>query len=224
MTLGSPRVHRRVTASTNADARALAITGAPHGTLVSAGEQTAGRGREGRRWHAPPGSALLCSLVLRDAPALLSLRAGVAVAEAIGPAAALKWPNDVLLAERKVSGILVEARPQDRWAVVGIGVNVAVELESLPLELRAGAGTLGLPRAAIEPTLAAVLAALERWLAAAQGEVLDAWRGRDALREREVSWAGGAGTAEGIDEHGRLVVRSSAGRQALDSGEVHLGR
>jgi BirA family biotin operon repressor/biotin-[acetyl-CoA-carboxylase] ligase len=83
MKLGSPRVHHRRVGSTNVEARTLAHAGAPHGTLVTAGEQTAGRGREGRRWLAPAGSALLCSLVLRDAPPLVSLRAGVAVAEVL---------------------------------------------------------------------------------------------------------------------------------------------
>ncbi len=84
MTLGRPRVHLRVCASTNARARELAAAGAPHGTLVTADEQTAGRGRQGRTWSAPPGQALLLSLVLRDYDELLSLRAGLAVADAAG--------------------------------------------------------------------------------------------------------------------------------------------
>jgi BirA family biotin operon repressor/biotin-[acetyl-CoA-carboxylase] ligase len=164
MSLGRPRVHHRRTGSTNDEARTLALGGAPHGALVTASEQIAGRGRDGRRWAAPPGSALLCSLVLRDPPELLSLRAGVAVAEALDERARLKWPNDVLIDGRKVAGILVEARPRERWAVLGIGVNVAVELAQLPSELHASAGTLGLGRSAIEPLLGAVLSALERRL------------------------------------------------------------
>jgi BirA family biotin operon repressor/biotin-[acetyl-CoA-carboxylase] ligase len=223
MTLGTPRVHRRVTGSTSVDARELASAGAPHGTLVTAGEQRDGRGRQGRSWVAPAGSALLFSLVLRDPPALLPLRAGVAVAELAGPAAALKWPNDVLLARRKVSGILIEGRPQEGWAVLGIGVNVAVTLDELPVELRDTAGTLGLARDAIEPALARVLELLERWLAAGEAETLEAWRARDALLGAPVTWNGGSGVADGVDAGGRLLVRLADGSErALDAGEVHL--
>jgi len=222
VSLGAPRVHRRVSGSTNDDARALALAGAPHGTLVSAGAQTAGRGRSGRRWEAPPGSALLCSLVLRDAPALLSLRAGVAVAETAGERARLKWPNDVQLEGRKVAGILVEARPRERWAVLGIGVNVAVELELLPPELRASAGSLGLDAGAIEPWLERLLGALERALASPPAALLAAWRERDALLGRPVAWEGGAGTARGVDDAGRLLVDTPTGQRALDAGEVRL--
>jgi BirA family biotin operon repressor/biotin-[acetyl-CoA-carboxylase] ligase len=221
--LGTPRIHRASTASTNVDARALALAGAPHGTLVTAGEQHDGRGRQGRRWHAPPGSALLCSLVLRDPPPLLPIAAAVAVAELIGPDATVKWPNDVLVAGRKVSGILAEGRPQENWAVLGIGVNVALRLEQLPAELRESAGTLGLHAAAIEPTLARLLELLSLWLERPATEVLAAWRTRDALLGAELQWREGAGTGAGIDERGRLLVRLADGReQALDAGEVHL--
>ena len=141
--LGRPRLHLRATVSTNDRARALAATGAPHGTLVTAGEQSAGRGRQGRTWAAPPGQALLCSLLLRDYDALLPLRAGLAVADLAGDAARVKWPNDVLLEGRKLAGILVEARPRDGWAVLGIGVNAAVDLAALPPDVRDRAATLG---------------------------------------------------------------------------------
>ena len=127
--LGRPRLHLRETTSTNDRARALAAAGAPHGTLVTAAAQTAGRGRQGRTWSAPPGRALLLSLVLRSPDRMLPLAAAVAVADAAGPDAAIKWPNDVLLDGRKVAGILAEARPQDGWAVLGIGLNVAVRLD-----------------------------------------------------------------------------------------------
>lgn len=224
MSLGTPRVHRARTGSTNDDARALALARAPHGTLVTAAQQTAGRGREGRRWEAPPGSALLCSLVLRDPPTLTSLRAGVAVADALGESARLKWPNDVLLDGRKVAGVLVEARPQERWAVVGIGVNAAVELAQLPPELRESAGTLGLERSAIEPLLDSLLTALEHRLDEPVQRTLEAWRSRDALLGLTVTWSGGEGIARGIDERGRLLVEASGAVQALDAGEVHLLR
>ncbi len=96
-TIGHPRLHLRRTDSTNERARALAIEGAPHGTLVTAAEQTAGRGRQGRSLGGTAGSALLCSLVLRDPPPLLSLLAGVAVCDAVGARALVKWPNDIVV-------------------------------------------------------------------------------------------------------------------------------
>ena len=221
--LGTPRVHRRVTGSTSADARALAAAGAPHGTLVTAGAQRDGRGRQGRRWHTPPERALLCSLVLRDPPALLPIAAAVAVAELAGPGAVLKWPNDVQLEGRKVAGILIEGRPQEDWAVLGIGVNVAVDVAELPPELRESAGTLGLAPDALEPALERLLALLEAWLAAPGAQIVDAWRERDALLGQAIEWNGGRGTARGIDERGRLrVLREDGRHELLGAGEVHL--
>jgi BirA family biotin operon repressor/biotin-[acetyl-CoA-carboxylase] ligase len=222
--LGTPRLHLRATTSTNDRARALAAAGAPHGTLVTAASQTAGRGRQGRTWSAPPGRSLLMSLVLRSPDRMLPLAAAVAVAEAAGPDAAIKWPNDVLLGGRKLAGILAEARPQDGWAVLGIGVNVAVRMEDLPDDLRPTAATLGLEPRDVETVLGRVLAALERSLALDRAALLDAWRARDALLGHPVSWAGGSGVAAGIDGDGRLVVDlEHGGRTALESGEVHLG-
>lgn len=228
--LGRPRLHLRSVDSTNLRARALAAAGAPHGTLVTAAEQMAGRGRQGRGWTAPAGRALLMSLVLREWPRLLPLAAAVAVAETVGEPAAIKWPNDVLTtgfaggpADRKVAGILAEGRPQEGWMVLGVGLNVAVRREDLPPQLRETAATMGLEPAAVEPTLGRLLARLESWLAAAERDVLAAWRGRDALAGRAVAWAGGAGTAAGVDGDGRLVVERPGGeRTALDAGEVHL--
>jgi BirA family transcriptional regulator, biotin operon repressor / biotin---[acetyl-CoA-carboxylase] ligase len=223
--LGRPRLHLRVTTSTNDRARDLAQAGTPHGTLVTAGEQSAGRGRQGRTWSAPAGSALLMSLVLRDAPSLLPLAAGLAVAEVVGPTARVKWPNDVLLDRRKVAGILAEARPQEGWAVLGIGLNVALRIEDLPPELHESAGTLGLAPADLEPTLARLLDALDRDLALDAAALLAGYRDRDALRGRDVEWAAGSGRAAGIDGEGRLVVElAGGGRTALSAGEVHLAR
>ncbi len=251
--LGRPRVHLRRTDSTNERARALARAGAPHGTLITAAEQTAGRGRQGRGWVAPAGSALLCSLVLRDPPPLLSLTAGVAVCDATGARARVKWPNDVVIEDpgpipqcssgpsaptgaarsptgqpsgprlAKLAGILVEGRPQEGWAVLGIGINVAVRIEDLPVELRARAASLELAPNAIEATLERVIEALRRRLTEPAERVLNAWRARDALRGREVSWAQGHGRADGIDDAGCLVVRLADGTSTvLDAGEVHL--
>jgi BirA family transcriptional regulator, biotin operon repressor / biotin---[acetyl-CoA-carboxylase] ligase len=223
--VGMPRAHFRTVDSTNEQAKALALDGAPHGTLVTADEQTAGRGRQGRTWTAPPGRALLLSLVLRVAqPALVPLAAGVAAAETVGDHARIKWPNDVLVEGHKVAGILVEGRPQEGWAVLGIGLNVAIRPDDFPPELRDSAGTLGREPTELEPTLHRLLEALERWLEADQDTVIAAWRARDALEGRRIEWAEGAGKAVGIDGAGRLLVGTSSGTVALDAGEVHLKR
>jgi BirA family biotin operon repressor/biotin-[acetyl-CoA-carboxylase] ligase len=233
--IGSPHVHHRVTDSTNARARALAAEGAPHGTIVTAGSQTEGRGRQGRTWTAAPGDALLFSALVRGVgrdAALLPLAAALAVSdacEALVPAGArIKWPNDVWLGEphgRKVAGILLEGRPQEGWAVVGIGLNVRTR--EFPSELRQSATSLALhgATAGVDDALDALLPALARWVAARPAEVLDAWRSRDALRGRRVRWAGGSGIAAGISESGALVVETADGaRVELDAGEVHLQR
>jgi BirA family biotin operon repressor/biotin-[acetyl-CoA-carboxylase] ligase len=162
------------------------------------------------------------SVLLRDWPRLLPLVAAVAVAEVAGDRAAIKWPNDVQLGGRKVAGILVEGRPQEGWMVLGIGLNVAVEPDDLPEELRETAATMGRSAADVEPVLAEVLDRLTSWLSTPHEDVLQAFRARDALFERDVAWTGGVGVAEGIDADGRLLVRTSAGVRALDAGEVHL--
>jgi len=232
--LGRPRIHLRSTDSTNDRARELALAGAPHGTLVTAGEQTAGRGRQGRRWSAPAGSALLMSLLLREPPALLPLIAALAVSDTAGEHAQIKWPNDVVFMRfgesgaepgtlAKVAGILAEGRPQEGWAVLGIGLNVAVRLEDLPAELHGTAATLGREPREVEPTLQELLVALQRRLAEPAEQTLDAWRARDALRGRTIFWSAGEGRAEGVDGAGRLVVAlAGGGRTTLDAGEVHL--
>jgi len=222
--LGRPRLHLRETTSTNDRARALAVAGAPHGTLVTAGSQSSGRGRQGRTWAAPRGRALLLSLVLRAYDPLLPLRAGLAVADVAGSAALVKWPNDVLLGGRKLAGVLVEARPQDGWAVLGVGINVAVEIAELPPDVRERAATLGRPPDALDTTLAELLAHLERRLDEPAADCLAALRARDALRDRPVRWADGEGTGAGIDDAGALLVRLADGTtRTIDAGEVHLG-
>jgi BirA family biotin operon repressor/biotin-[acetyl-CoA-carboxylase] ligase len=169
------------------------------------------------------------SLLLRSPPRLLPLVAAVAVCDAVGPRAMIKWPNDIVFVGpdrlAKLAGILVEGRPQEGWAVVGIGINVAVEIDTLPADLRESAATLGRSPAEIEPTLGRLLAALAQRLGEAPEETLHAWRERDALKGRRVTWAGGSGTAQGIDGIGRLVIaQAGAGQTALEAGEVHLQR
>jgi BirA family biotin operon repressor/biotin-[acetyl-CoA-carboxylase] ligase len=219
VTLGRPRLHLRAVGSTNERAKALASGGAPHGTAVTADTQTAGRGRQGRGWVTPAGRALALSVVLREADALLPLRAGLAVADLAGDDATVKWPNDVLLGGGKVAGVLAEGRPQEGWWVLGVGVNVALEAAALP----AGAASLGRSPRELEPALAELLAALERRLAETPDDILTALRTRDALLGRPVEWAAGSGTGAGIDAGGGLCVRASdGGITVLEAGEVHL--
>jgi BirA family biotin operon repressor/biotin-[acetyl-CoA-carboxylase] ligase len=224
--LGRPRAHWRVTDSTNERARELAAAGAPHGALVTADEQTAGRGRQGRAWTAPPGDAVLMSLVLRDFRPDLPLAAAVAVCEALpGLDARIKWPNDVWVDGRKLAGILVEGRPQEGWAALGIGLNV--QTENFPDELREIATSIRLAAGEAPPVqrvLDLLLGALGARLEAPAADTLAAWRERDALRGQEVRWADGSGTAAGIDDTGALLVDTGEGRVALDAGEVHLLR
>jgi BirA family biotin operon repressor/biotin-[acetyl-CoA-carboxylase] ligase len=224
--IGLPRVHHRLVDSTNERAKALAGAGAPHGTLVTASEQTAGRGRQGRAWVAAPGAAVLMSVVLRDPRESLPLAAAVAVAEAVPADVLIKWPNDVLLDGRKLAGILVEGRPQQGWAVLGIGLNVSTPAADFPPDLRDIATSLAaaLPHPpGTEAVLDALLGRLEVRLASPLDEVLEEWRRRDALLGSEVRWNGGEGTAAGIDEDGSLLVDTGSGRVALAAGEVHLG-
>jgi BirA family biotin operon repressor/biotin-[acetyl-CoA-carboxylase] ligase len=220
--IGTPRVHLRLTDSTNERAKELAVGGAPHGTLVTADEQTAGRGRQGRVWTAPPRSALLMSLVTRRLTPMLPLAAAVAICEALPDGCEIKWPNDIWLERRKLAGILVEGRPQDGWAVVGIGLNVTTE--AFPAELAETATSLRIAGFELdtETVLAHVLPSLDEWLEAPAGAVLTAWSERDALRGEQVRWADGEGIAAGIDTSGALVVDTDDGRVTLDAGEVHL--
>jgi BirA family biotin operon repressor/biotin-[acetyl-CoA-carboxylase] ligase len=229
--IGSPRIHYRVTDSTNERARELADQGALHGTLVTADEQESGRGRQGRVWSAPPGTAVLMSLILRDLDerhALLPLVAAVAVCEACegaGPVTpAVKWPNDVWIDGKKVSGILIEGRPQAGWAVLGVGVNVTTD--AFPDDLAEIATSLRLAGVETTPAqvLDALLASLNEWLDAPHDAVLAAWRERDALKGERVRWSGGEGVAAGIDDSGALLVETDDGRVTLDAGEVHLLR
>lgn len=225
--LGRPRLHLRSIGSTNARARELAQAGAPHGTAVTADEQTAGRGRQGRGWSTPPGSALALSLVIRDPDPLLSLRAGLAVADLAGAGALVKWPNDVLVDGRKAAGILAESSVADgrfEHVVLGIGANLGEPPPDVP--------SAGAVRADAAELLGGFLSAFVR-----------AYRPRDADFANAVTAAhaavsatlgtsvraaiGGGAVVEGeavsLDERGGLVVRTASGEQVVRFGEVeHL--
>ena len=224
MSLGQPREHHETIGSTNERARELAEEGAAHGTLVTAGEQTAGRGRQGRGWVTPPGVAIAASLVLREYDDLLPLRAGLAVADVAGPRARVKWPNDVWIEGRKVAGILAEAHGKD-WAVLGIGVNVGAR-PGEPSARGGGDRRHARPRPEqVEPTLVELLSALEQRLTEGRDATLAALRDRDALLGQHVRWQDGEGTGAGIDETGALLVNLPDGSTtALSAGEVTLTR
>lgn len=232
---GRTHRHYRVTDSTNARARALVEAGAPGGTVVTAGEQTAGRGRVGRVWTAPEGKALLYSAILRpldERHLLLPLSVPLAVCAAAeelrpGIACQVKWPNDIWLEGRKLAGILIEAKPQDSWAVIGVGLNLSIAPDEFPADLRQPAVSLFSSRAESPPTPSTAAVALNRhldhWVYADHDDVLADWRQRDGLRGREVAWEDGSGVADGIDDRGNLVVVVPSGdRVSLGAGEVQL--
>jgi BirA family biotin operon repressor/biotin-[acetyl-CoA-carboxylase] ligase len=250
--LGGPLLHLAVTTSTNDRARELAREGAPAGTVVVAEEQTAGRGRQGRRWSTPRGTGLTVSVVHRlgdpeppGAAGLLPLASGLAVCDACESVSAvscqLKWPNDVLIEGRKVAGILIEGRSQERWAVIGIGLNVDLPREELSTELQATATSLrietGAPvarDAALEALCSALADRLGQLRSGDFDGILRAFGERDALFGRSVRWSASrgetgqqvvAGKAQGVDGAGRLIVVTDAGeRTILDAGEIHLER
>jgi BirA family biotin operon repressor/biotin-[acetyl-CoA-carboxylase] ligase len=227
-------------ASTSDRLKELARSGAAEWTAVLAERQTGGRGREGRTWESPPGGLYL-SVLLRpsgESGRLVPLAAGVAVAEAVagfGVASELKWPNDVLVAGRKLAGILAEGSSAGagvEWLVLGIGVNVALDPRSLPEVLREAVTSLHAEGAvAAEPVAlaASVLAHLGVWydaLREAPSRVVAAWR------ERSAAWWGSLvdvrsgdavlrGRLVAVDEDGALVIELEGGdRRRLVSGEV----
>jgi BirA family biotin operon repressor/biotin-[acetyl-CoA-carboxylase] ligase len=235
-TIAGPLLGFRSVGSTQDLARALAAGGWPEGTVVVAEHQTAGRGRRGRAWIAPPGAGLLCSVLLR--PALspgrwpeIGLAAACAVADGVeaatGARARLKWPNDVLVDERKVAGVLAEGVVGPRPSVVvGIGVNLESAPGTWAPELAARAASLaqlGYPVAG-EVVLAAVLRQLESYYRALQHEgfapIGRAWR-RRGLLGGPVRAAGVSGVAVDLAPDGALIVEQDDGvRIRLVAGEV----
>jgi BirA family biotin operon repressor/biotin-[acetyl-CoA-carboxylase] ligase len=232
---GTPRRHFRIVDSTNERARELASAGAPGGTIVTASEQTAGRGRRGRQWTAPAGKAVLCSAILSPLDAghaLLPLAVPLAVCDAVESLAPLrcrvKWPNDVWIGDRKLAGVLIEAQPP-AWAVIGIGLNVSIEPDEFPADLRQPATSVG-HGVGTDDALEAVCERLGEWVRAEPQRITAEFERRDALRGRKIGWVGaggesgaGTGVADGIDDRGNLVVISNEGeRLSLGSGEVTL--
>lgn len=232
--------------STNVEAKALALRGAPEGTVVVAEAQTAGRGRLGRRWTSPAGKGLLFSVILRpplpmSEAHLLTLVAAAAAAEAIekhvAAPVAIKWPNDLFIGDRKVGGILMEvAGEQDEvdWVVLGIGLNVNTEFSELPVALRRTATSLKMVNGETvdrSEVLAGLLLSLEsHYKTAARGgfgRALTAFRERDYLLARTISvetrQGPVVGAAAGIDDRGALLVELPERRiRSFHAGDVTL--
>ena len=239
-------VHHLETAPSTQDvARALAERGAPHGTLVVAEEQTAGRGRVGRAYACPRGG-IWCTLLLRGpvAPAvapLVSLAAGAAAARAIqaetGLAPLLKWPNDVQVRGRKVVGILTEVVAEEQavhWFLLGTGVNANVDPAAFPADLRPLATSLAaeLGRPVSRPRLLQrylleLEALYDRLLAGDRTAVLAAWRALPNILGRRVRaslWEGTMeGAAAGLADDGSLLLRTAGGETVrITAGDVRL--
>ncbi|MEV0664419.1 biotin--[acetyl-CoA-carboxylase] ligase [Actinomadura luteofluorescens] len=244
------------TGSTNADLAERAREGAPEGTVLVTESQTAGRGRLGRTWTAPPRSGLTFSMLLRPRVpvarlAWASLLTGVAVATALrrmtawsqegegflgngGDAAVdvrLKWPNDVLVGDRKLAGILAEM--VDGGLVVGVGLNVGLREEELPVPTATSLAIEGAPLSDRAPLLRAILREFGTWYqewTALDGDpetsgLRTAYRDLCATlgREVRVEMPGGerqAGTARDVDGAGRLVVAGPGGDIAVSAGDV----
>ena len=231
--IGEPRLHEPECESTQL---LLLGSGLPEGAVATTDHQTGGRGRLGRTWAEAPGTAVLLSVLLRPpaerrAPEL-TLVAAIAVAlsveDATGLAAQIRWPNDVMLARRKVAGILAELR--DGEVVVGIGLNVNQAREELPADARTPAASLRTvtghehDRAAL---LESVLARLDdgyaAWRSGGLEALYDDLGSRDFLRGRRVRHEGEEAVATMIDRAGRLVLELPTGeRRAVESGEIEL--
>ncbi len=240
LTLGRAASWRDTTTSTNDDALAASKSGAPHGALFGAEQQTRGRGRRASEWVSAPGAGLWFSLLLRPelsaelAPGL-ALCAGLAVREAVAARvtvpALVKWPNDVLAGGRKLAGILVESQVSGSkiaCVIVGIGINVTQSEFPEPIsKIATSLALLAATDSAREPLLADVLShfAAQLEVLANQGMagVAEALRPHDALFGRSLRVESVAGTGAGIDAAGRLLVRSNNGQlRSLASGHIEL--
>lgn len=226
---GEPRIHVEECAST----QLLLDASLPEGAVATAAHQTGGRGRLGRTWEDVPGTALLCSVLLKPLPqrhmSELTLVGGLATAEtvesALGRPARIKWPNDVLVDGRKVAGGLAELR--DGAVVLGIGVNVnqtGAELPSDPRTPAASLRTVDGRRRGLEPLLRELLDALEQayavWLAHGLAGLHPRIAARDFLRGRETNVNGVGGVARGIRADGQLELETPSGTVVVSSGEV----
>jgi len=226
---GRPYLYRETCESTQ-----LLLEGdLPEGATAVCEEQTAGRGRLGRRFEAPARTAILCSVLLRPPPdrrlAELSLVGGIAAADAVeqatGLAAQIKWPNDVMINRVKVAGILAEAR--SGTVTLGIGINVNQTRAELPPGLHDRVGSLRTvdgvrrERARVLTDLLALLeAAYDSWIAGGLDALYGTLGSRDFLRGRRVAVDGTQAVAVGIDRSGRLELEVDGEHRFVESGEV----
>lgn len=242
--IGAEIVHREEVDSTNVLAADLAREGAAEGTVVVAEAQTAGRGRLGRSWASPSHLNAYLSVILRPAVApaeitSLSLVAAIAVAEAIlavtGLRAGIKWPNDVLLGQRKVAGILTEMDAEAdrvRFLVLGIGVNLNATTRDFPSDLRRKASSLRIAarrridRAAFTGALLSALEArYDAFLAGGFAALREVYDGYHCLPGRRVRVEGGGsprGVVRGVAPDGALLVETPEGLVRVSAGEVTL--
>lgn len=237
--LGRIRFFEVVT-STNDIAAEWAAHGAPHFSLVIADEQTAGRGRDQRRWYTPPGTALAFSLILHPSAQTVEVPLGryaalgaLAVQQALydgyGLPALIKWPNDVLVGGAKVGGVLAEAvweGDQPRGVIIGIGVNAAPGAVPLPTETRFPATSVesalgrGLDRWEL---LGRILAALLAWYARLPApDFVEEWERRLAFRGERVRLGETDGVLAGLTAEGFLRLETAGGERAFPAGELHL--
>ena len=233
--------------STNTLAKELAARGAPHGTVLIADHQTAGRGRLGRSFHSPAGSGIYMSVILRPdcAPSELmhlTCAAAVAVCDAVqiscGIRPGIKWTNDLVCGKRKIAGILTElgltSGGQTGYAIIGVGINCAQMESDFPEEIRSVAGSLSsiLGRAVDRASLAAAMAdafyRMDQTLLTGKDAMLEQYR-RDCItvgQQVSVVTADGSvrrGTAKGIDSDGGLLVRfDDNSEETVNSGEVSV--
>ena len=240
VTLGSPISWREQTESTNDDALAAAKSDAPHGALFGAETQARGRGRRGSEWLSSPGAGLWFSLLLRpqlspEATPALALCAGLAVREAaatrVAVAVQVKWPNDVLAGKRKLAGVLVESQvsgPRVSSVIVGIGVNVEQREFPPPLQdIAVSLALLDAQRTHREPLLADILHSFEVYLRLLETEgtagIARELRHHDALFDARLRVEGRQGVGAGIDDQGRLLLRTEQGQiEPILSGHVEL--
>lgn len=209
-------------ASTQDEVRAWALRGEPEGAALCAASQAAGRGRLGRRWEAAPGDALMMSVLLRPKVAarelpLISLAAGVALVDVVGPGVGLKWPNDVLAPDgRKLAGILAEVEwmPSGPAVIVGVGLNVRA---APPLETATCLRACGLERPIAELAAALRDAMVERALLAARDRdaILAAWSARSFTLGRRVRVGEAEGLAVGLAGDGGLRLRPETGPEVV---------
>lgn len=229
------------TESSNDDAKRLAREGAAHGSLVVAREQTKGRGRNGNVWYSPAADNLYLSILLRPGwraagASSFALVVGLLVARAVDAqlgardSSSVKWPNDVLVAGKKIAGVLVEAQLKgDAVASIVVGIGLNVSTLAFPESLAGSATSLAreganaVDRASLAADLVAgVLASATGFEALGLEPFLAQLRDRDALRGRRVRVDRVAGVAAGLDATGRLLIETADGVQAVASGHIQL--